>query len=127
ARTEGLACTVPPSLTADGAAGDAIGIDAGALAAGPPSASGAGEGAAARAAAGAAAGAAATAPPPAVSSLISTLPSPTLSPRLTSTSLTTPACEDGTSIVALSDSSVAMASSTLMVSPTFTNSSMTGT
>jgi len=33
----------------------------------------------------------------------------------------------GTSMVALSDSRVAMASSTLMLSPTFTNRSMTGT
>ena len=59
ARTEGLACTLPPTLTAEGAAAEAIGIDAGALAAGPPSASGAGEGAAwAAAGAGAGAGAA---------------------------------------------------------------------
>jgi hypothetical protein len=41
--------------------------------------------------------------------------------------LTTPAAEDGTSIVALSDSSVQIASSTAMLSPTFTNSSITGT
>jgi hypothetical protein len=61
------------------------------------------------------------------STTISTLPSPTRSPRATFTSLTTPAAGDGTSIVALSDSSVAMASSTLMLSPTLTNSSMTGT
>jgi hypothetical protein len=62
-----------------------------------------------------------------LSTLISTEPSPTLEPIWTSTSLTVPATVDGTSIVALSDSSVAMASSTLMVSPTLTYSSMTGT
>src|SRR5574343_1297208 len=95
----------------------------------PPAAgaaAGAGAGAAACAAgAGAAAGAATAAPP--VSTLISTLPSPTLEPSWTRTSLTTPSTVEGTSIVALSDSSVAMASSILMLSPTFTYNSMTGT
>jgi hypothetical protein len=58
--------------------------------------------------------------------LISTAPSLTLEPSWTSTSLTRRR-PDGTSIVALSDSSVAIASSTLMLSPTLTNRSMTGT
>src|SRR5512145_269609 len=75
-------------------------------------------------AAGAETGAGAAAP---VSTLISRAPSATLEPSWTSTSLTTPSTGDGTSIVALSDSSVTMASSTLIVSPTFTNRSMTGT
>src|SRR6185369_4641854 len=71
-----------------------------------------------------AAGAAAAAP---VSTLISTVPSPTLEPSWTSTSLTTPSTVEGTSMVALSDSRVAIASSILMLSPTLTYSSMTGT
>src|SRR5690606_11977667 len=55
------------------------------------------------------------------------MPSAPVSPTLTGTALSTPAAEDGTSIVALSDSSVQIGSSTAMLSPTFTNSSMTGT
>src|SRR5690606_23916962 len=65
--------------------------------------------------------------PTADSTFSSTVPSPTLSPTCTSTSLTTPAALDGTSMVALSDSRVQIASSTLMLSPGFTNSSITGT
>ena len=61
------------------------------------------------------------------STLISTKPSLTLLPNWTKTSFTTPSTVQGTSIVALSDSSVAIASSTLMLSPTLTNRSMTGT
>src|SRR5574343_238833 len=61
------------------------------------------------------------------STLISTAPSLTREPSWISTSLTVPATVDGTSMVALSDSSVAIASSTLMLSPTLTNRSMTGT
>ncbi len=61
------------------------------------------------------------------STLISTAPSLTREPSWTSTSLTVPSTVQGTSIVALSDSSVAMASSILMLSPTLTNRSMTGT
>src|SRR5574343_1644528 len=90
---------------------------------------GAATGAAAGAAAGAgalAAGAGAAAAAPA-STLISTAPSLTREPSWTSTSLTVPSTVQGTSIVALSDSSDAMASSILMLSPTLTNRSMTGT
>ena len=61
------------------------------------------------------------------STLSSTLPSATLSPTDTSTSLTTPAAAEGTSMVALSVPAMQMASSTAMRSPTFTNSSITGT
>ncbi len=92
---------------------------AGGGAAAGAAATGAGAGAAA-----CGAGAAAAAP---LSTLISTVPSPTLEPSWTSTSLTTPSTVEGTSIVALSDSRVAIASSTLMLSPTLTYSSMTGT
>src|SRR5574343_449266 len=61
------------------------------------------------------------------STLINTAPSLTRELSWISTSLTVPATVEGTSMVALSDSSVAMASSTLMLSPTLTNRSMTGT
>ena len=74
-----------------------------------------------------AAGAAAAVPPPAPSTLISGLPIDTLSPTAASTATTLPPAEEGTSIVALSDSSVQMASSSAMVSPTLTNRSITGT
>ncbi len=53
-------------------------------------------------------------------------PSDTLSPVLTLTPFTTPACGAGTSIVALSDSSVMSGSSLLTVSPGFTSTSITG-
>src|SRR4030095_7206134 len=53
-------------------------------------------------------------------------PSLTLSPSLTFTASTVPANGDGTSIVALSDSSVTSASSAFTVSPGFTRMSMTG-
>jgi len=56
-----------------------------------------------------------------------TLPSLTRSPVLTRISAMRPAAVDGTSIVALSDSSVTSAVSTAMVSPTATSSSITGT
>ena len=55
------------------------------------------------------------------------LPSLTLSPSLTFTSFTVPAAGDGTSMVALSDSSETIGASGLIVSPGFTNTSMTGT
>src|SRR5450631_67869 len=55
------------------------------------------------------------------------LPALTLSPSLTRISLTTPPSCAGTSIVALSDSSETSGSSALTVSPTFTNTSITGT
>ena len=66
-------------------------------------------------------------PEPATSSLITTVPSFTLSPVLMNTSFTVPACVDGTSIVALSVSSVINPSSFSMVSPTETNTSITST
>ena len=55
------------------------------------------------------------------------MPSETLSPSLTFSSCTTPPMGDGTSIVALSDSSVISACSAFTVSPGFTNTSITGT
>src|SRR5208282_1158755 len=55
------------------------------------------------------------------------LPSLTLSPILTLSSLTTPAAGAGTSMVALSDSSVTSESSAFTVSPGLTKTSMTGT
>jgi hypothetical protein len=64
---------------------------------------------------------------PAASRIAITAPSATLSPILTLIDLTTPSAEDGTSIVALSDSSVTRPWSFLTVSPTATSSSMTGT
>ena len=56
-----------------------------------------------------------------------TLPSLTLSPTLTFNSLTVPADGAGTSIVALSDSSVTSGSSGFTASPGLTKTSMTGT
>jgi len=70
---------------------------------------------------------AAAAPAPLASRVISTLPSLTLSPTLARRSFTTPAAGDGTSIVALSDSSVTRESSGFTVSPGLTNTSMIGT
>src|ERR1700687_2587794 len=61
---------------------------------------------------------------PAASSVSSTLPSLTLSPSFTLTSFTTPAAGDGTSIVALSDSSVTSESSAFTASPGATSTSM---
>ena len=55
------------------------------------------------------------------------VPSLTRSPTLTSTSRTAPAAGEGTSIVALSDSSVTSGSSALTTSPGLTWTSMTGT
>src|SRR6185503_16692125 len=74
--------------------------------------------------AGACAGAAASA---ACSSVRIRWPSLTLSPTLTPTDLTVPAAGAGTSIVALSDSSVTSESSALTASPGLTRTSMTGT
>src|SRR5207302_5495676 len=56
-----------------------------------------------------------------------TEPSLTLSPTLSFKSLTTPDVGAGTSIVALSDSSVTSGSSASTLSPGLTNTSMTGT
>ena len=55
------------------------------------------------------------------------VPSLTLSPTLTFNSLTVPSTGDGTSIVALSDSSVTSDASFATGSPGFTSTSMTGT
>jgi hypothetical protein len=73
----------------------------------------------------AAAGAAATAS--AVSRLMMATPSETLSPTFTLMSRTVPAVVEGTSIVALSDSSVISGASFAIVSPGATRISMTGT
>jgi len=64
--------------------------------------------------------------PSAPSSTTISEPSDTLSPTLTFTSLTTPAAELGTSIVALSDSSVTSDCSFSTVSPALTSTSITG-
>src|SRR5437763_15340 len=73
-----------------------------------------------------AAGAGAAAATP-VDSVRMSVPSETLSPTLTAIAFTTPSTGDGTSIVALSDSSVAIGASLLIASPTLTSTSMTGT
>ena len=95
----------PPKLEATGAGTDA-GTDAGA---------GAGEFAVADTAALTA------------SKTNTTEPSLTLSPNLTFNSFTTPACDDGISIDALSDSTVMSDCSALTVSPGLTNNSITAT
>src|SRR5271170_6087044 len=61
------------------------------------------------------------------SSIKSSEPCETLSPTLTLSSLILPACGAGTSIVALSDSSVTSGSSGFTSSPGFTSTSITGT
>ena len=66
-------------------------------------------------------------PPSADSSVRIALPSLTLSPTLTLRSLTVPALGAGTSMVALSDSSVTSESSAFTASPGLTKTSMTGT
>jgi hypothetical protein len=72
------------------------------------------------------AGVAGAAALPATSISATTLPSDSVSPILTLISLTTPATADGTSIVALSDSSVTKPWSLATVSPTATSTSITG-
>src|SRR5258708_170087 len=89
----------------------------------PPEYAAAGEVGATEAAAGGAADAAPFTP---VANVRMRLPSETLSPSLTLMSLTTPSTGDGTSIVALSDSSEMSGSSAFTVSPAFTNTSMIG-
>ena len=94
----------------------------------PPAATGAAAGAGAAVAAGASAtGAAGASAAAAVSTSRMTPPSDTLSPTLTLTSLTTPAASAGTSMVALSVSSVIRVSSTAMVSPALTSTAMMST
>src|SRR5690349_11816429 len=102
---------------ADACAGAASGA---AFAAGGAGAAGAGCGDGAACAAGA--------PPPfedGASTVRITAPTFTLSPRLTLISLTTPATDDGTSIVALSVSSSSTGCSFLIVSPTLTSTRVT--
>src|SRR6185295_8631344 len=64
---------------------------------------------------------------PAPSNCTITAPSLTLSPTLTTTDLTTPSRGDGTSMVALSDSSETSGASAFTESPGLTKISMTGT
>src|SRR5690606_20177719 len=104
----------------------------GPVAAGALTAAGAGAtacctGAAAGAGADAAATAAGAAAAPSASRTTTTSPSDSLSSSLTLISLTTPAAVDGTSSVALSDSSVTSPWSFFTVSPTATRISITGT
>src|SRR5208283_2514965 len=94
---------------------------------GPAAGAGAGLGAAAAAGGGGSENGAAFAPAAAASRVRIGLPSLTLSPILTLSSLTTPAAGAGTSMVALSDSSVTSESSAFTVSPGLTKTSMTGT
>src|SRR5450830_1310275 len=122
-RIEGEAKALDASTCAAAGAAEA-GAGAGAAAA---AGAGAAAAAGAGAAAGAAAGAGAAAAPPAASSSSTSEPSPTLSPTLTLISLTTPAAEEGISMLALSDSTVIRDWSTLTVSPGLTISSMTST
>src|SRR3989339_151876 len=75
-------------------------------------------------AAGAVAGAVAASPLASVSTM---LPWLSLSPTLTRMAVTTPACGEGTSIVALSDSSEISGSSAFTGAPTLTKISITGT
>src|SRR4029077_7589848 len=94
------------------------------------SAVGAGAGAgddAMAAAAGAAAAAAAGAAPPDACTTATRLPLDTLSPTLTLTSFTTPACDDGISIEALSLSTVIRLCSAFTVSPVLISNSITAT
>jgi hypothetical protein len=69
----------------------------------------------------------ATAPLDADASVNTIDPSLTVSPTFTAMLSTTPACDEGTSIVAFSDSSAISGSSTFTVSPGFTRTSMMGT
>src|SRR5436309_3056811 len=78
-------------------------------------------------AAGAATTLGAAAPATPVESVTIRLPSETLSPTLTLSAVIVPPEGEGTSIVALSDSSVISASSAFTVSPALTCTSITGT
>ena len=115
-RTDGEACGVPPAAAAGGVS-----------AVGRRSDDAPAEAAEAGCAASGGGGDAAGAAPAAAASTRIRLPSETLSPSLTLISLTVPAAGDGTSIVALSDSSSTSGSSTATVSPGFTITLMTGT
>src|SRR6267143_5718986 len=147
-RTEGEACAclkASPSIFSGARAGlGAAAAAGGAGASRGGAACSAGAGASAFAGGAAAGGAAADAPfPPAgaaegarapfpspadaASSTRITLPWLTLSPTLILSSLTVPAAGEGTSIVALSDSSAISGSSGFTASPGFTNTWMIGT
>ena len=76
---------------------------------------------------GAAAAGAAAAASPAASIISTSDPSLTLSPSLTRSSFTTPACDDGISIDALSLSTVISDCSAFTASPGLTSNSMTST
>ncbi len=128
-RTDGDACAAlkAPLSTGAAAAAGSIGAEGAmgaGLGAGPDTGSGAAVGAACGAGAGARASAAGVTAP--ASSTTISEPSATLSPSFTFNSLTTPATGDGTSIVALSDSSVTSESSAFTASPGLTKISMTG-
>ena len=124
-RTEGDAWGKPTVLPP--------GAWAGAATAGAAAATGVGAAAGAEATAAEAAGAAATAAVTGAaaatvpSKMASRSPMLTVSPTLTLSSLSTPACEDGISIEALSDSTVMSDCSALMVSPGLTMTSITAT
>src|SRR5438105_1320846 len=134
ARTDGDACAPRNASSSTGAAaglaGGADSAAAGAAGADSAAAGAAGAGAAGGSVAGVSVFAPA-APPAAGAAVVSkvrmTLPSLTLSPTLTLSSLTVPADGAGTSIVALSDSSVTNGSSGFTASPGLTKTSMTGT
>ncbi len=143
-RTEGEACAfLNASLSICAGAGAGAGAGAAGASRGGAACSdgagsaafvtGGGAGAAAAAAdapfppAGAAEGALAPSPPAAASSTRMTLPWLTLSPTLTLMSLTVPAAGEGTSIVALSDSSEISGSSAFTASPGLTKTWMIGT
>src|SRR5262245_51172748 len=121
-RTEGLACGLAPegsagaSIATGGGARDGAGAGAGASAFGAGAAA-AGAGAAGRAAAA----------PPGPSRIRIGEPCATLSPILSRISFTLPAAGDGTSIVALSLSTVTSDCSTATASPGFTRISITST
>ena len=134
-RIEGLACTcegefaVPALSLAVRVTGTALaGVDGGGASAGAAFEAGTAETGldSATGAVAVAAGATGTGAPAASSTIATTAPMDTLSPSLTLISFTTPLCEAGTSIVALSLSSETRESSFLMVSPTLTKISITG-
>ncbi len=128
-RTAGPARTPAKSgLAGAGPAGAAEGGGAaGAAAAGAGAADGGAAGGGGAAGCASLAGAGAALPASADSSRAISLPIDSLSPILAITSTTLPATGDGTSIVALSDSSVTSDWSTLTSSPGFTSTSITGT
>jgi len=127
---ESSAFTVSPTLTSSSMIGTSLKSPMSGTLTSTTAAGAAAAGAeAAGAAAGAAAAGAATAacPATALSIRATRLPSATLSPIFSLISVTTPETGDGTSMVALSDSSVTSESSALTTSPTLTSSSITGT